>query len=92
MNEDLIVCKCEDITVKDIEEVIELGASTFDDIKRFTRCGMGHCQAKICLGAVNKLLATALKKNLNEIELTRYRIPLQVLTLEALATRLYDER
>jgi len=45
--EDTIVCRCEDVTRGQIAE-----HDTLRSAKLHTRCGMGPCQGRICLGAL----------------------------------------
>jgi NAD(P)H-nitrite reductase large subunit len=81
-----IICRCEEISCEEIEEVIENGARTFDDIKRLTRCGMGPCQAKICTSLVAKVIHKSTGIPLHEIPLPRMRMPLSPIKIETLAT------
>ncbi|WP_221566687.1 (2Fe-2S)-binding protein [Alkalihalobacillus sp. TS-13] len=85
MDKSTIVCRCEEINVDEIEGAIRLGASTFDDIKRLTRCGMGPCQSKICMNLVRELIATNLGVSISEIPPPRMRMPLKITRLGILA-------
>lgn len=60
--EDIIICRCEEITQREIEAAIEDGARTFNEVKRFTRCGMGLCQGRTCRVRIEKLIARKTKK------------------------------
>lgn len=87
MDRSTIICRCEEISVEEIEEVIERGAQTFDDIKRLTRCGMGACQSKICshlvLEIIREKTGTAFSKNM----LPRSRPPVVPVRLGTLAIK-----
>ncbi len=48
MDDDIIVCRCEEITMKEIREWIPKGYDTFDELKRLLRVGMGPCQGRGC--------------------------------------------
>lgn len=54
-----IVCKCEEISLGEIEDCISspLGATTVDAVKRRTRAGMGRCQSGFCIFRVMEQLA-----------------------------------
>jgi len=54
---DTIVCRCEDVNRGQIERAIEDGADTIDQLKAWTRAGMGPCQGRMCGEAVAGLLA-----------------------------------
>ena len=48
MEDDIVVCRCEEITLKEIREWITRGYDTFDELKRLLRVGMGPCQGRGC--------------------------------------------
>ena len=54
---DCIVCRCEDVTRAEIEEAISAGAVEVNQVKQWTRCGMGPCQGKMCGETVAQLVA-----------------------------------
>lgn len=57
--EDAVVCRCEDVTRRDIELACNDGARTPNQLKAWTRCGMGPCQGRICGDIAGALLARA---------------------------------
>jgi sarcosine oxidase, subunit alpha len=48
LTDDLIVCRCERVTLKDIKDVIKAGSRDVNEIKALTRAGMGSCGSKTC--------------------------------------------
>jgi len=44
----IIICRCEDITLQQIDDALDSGFMTFEDLKRILRVGMGPCQANTC--------------------------------------------
>ncbi|QQZ10097.1 (2Fe-2S)-binding protein [Heyndrickxia vini] len=86
MDKDTIICRCEELSFEEIEEVICLGAESFDDIKRITRCGMGPCQAKICADLVSKMIHEQTGKIYEEIPMPRMRMPVSPISIETLST------
>ena len=44
MENDIIICRCQEVTRQEILDAIEQGATTVDGVKRRTRAGMGLCQ------------------------------------------------
>jgi bacterioferritin-associated ferredoxin len=54
---DCVVCPCETLTRRDVEAAVAAGARDVNQIKQFTRCGMGPCQGRICGEAVAELVA-----------------------------------
>ena len=55
-----IVCRCEDVTRAEIDAACDAGARDVNQLKHFTRCGMGPCQGRICGEAAAELLALRL--------------------------------
>lgn len=51
------ICRCEDVTRQDIDAAIAAGADDINQLKHFTRCGMGPCQGRFCGDIVGELLA-----------------------------------
>lgn len=52
-----IVCRCEDVTRDEIETAITAGARDLNQLKAWTRCGMGPCQGRMCGEIVAELVA-----------------------------------
>jgi bacterioferritin-associated ferredoxin len=44
-----IVCRCEDVTVEELERAMALGHRDIESLKRYTGFGTGVCQGKSCL-------------------------------------------
>lgn len=53
------VCRCEDLTRAELEDAIRQGARTVNQLKSWTRCGMGPCQGRMCSEAAAELVAQA---------------------------------
>jgi NAD(P)H-nitrite reductase large subunit len=58
-DDDMIVCRCEEVTVGEIRKAIGEGARDLDSVKRMTRAGAGLCQCKTCYNLVASLLHAA---------------------------------
>ena len=54
-----VVCRCEDITRAGIDAAARDGALDVNQLKHFTRCGMGPCQGRMCGDVAGELLAQA---------------------------------
>ncbi|HWO78507.1 MAG TPA: (2Fe-2S)-binding protein [Bacillus sp. (in: firmicutes)] len=86
MEKTIVICRCEEISYEEIEEVIEHGARSHDDIKRLTRCGMGPCQGKICFSLVASIIHKKTKIPFSTIPLPRMRMPISPIKIETLST------
>jgi bacterioferritin-associated ferredoxin len=75
--EEVFVCRCEEVTREELEEAIRDGAVTMNELKRWTRAGMGLCQGKTCSKTVMAMLAQKTGKPLSEIKPATYRNPVR---------------
>ena len=83
---DTIICVCEDVTRRRIEEAIDRdGAQSVDGIKRLLRCGMGPCQGKTCQRLIMQILARKLNRSIEEFKPQTYRGPMKPVSLGLLA-------
>lgn len=80
-----IVCRCEEVTVNDIEQAIELGCYGPNQIKSFTRCGMGLCQSAQCSTTLSHIVAKQTKVPIDEVGKLRVRTPVAPITLGQIA-------
>lgn len=83
--DDLIICRCEEITRGEIKEVIRNGIRTMNGIKRITRAGMGLCQGQTCQNLVARILAEELGLSPADIDPTTARGPVRPLPLAVFA-------
>jgi NAD(P)H-nitrite reductase large subunit len=86
MNEDIIVCRCQEILLSQVEEAIHLGARNLNEIKKRTRAGMGLCQGRTCSSILEKIFQTYLGINLEDIEPFTARIPVRPVALANLGS------
>lgn len=74
MNKDkVIICRCEDVSLKDLHDVLEEGYTDFETIKRIIRVGMGPCQANTCGLLVQREIAKYTKQPLNKVKTQKVR-------------------
>jgi sarcosine oxidase subunit beta len=53
----VIVCRCEDVTLHDVEAALAKGYRDIEEVKRYTGFGTGPCQGKECLREVALAIA-----------------------------------
>lgn len=82
-DEDLIICRCEEVTKGEILQAIADGATTVDGVKKRTRAGMGLCQGKTCSRLVAKIISEATGKPIEEVLPATYRAPVRPVDLTA---------
>jgi bacterioferritin-associated ferredoxin len=55
----VILCRCEDVTLADVQHAVAAGYADLEEVKRYTGFGTGPCQGKECLREVARALAQA---------------------------------
>lgn len=75
--DDCLICRCEEVTVGEVREVIRQGADTISEVKRRTRAGMGLCQGRTCSKIIARMLAVEKQKGMREIMLDTARTPVK---------------
>ena len=84
-DDDTIACRCEEVTVGQIRRAVRLGAPGPNQLKAFTRCGMGPCQGRVCGPIVGAVIAEARGLPIRDIGTYRPRAPYKPITVGALA-------
>jgi bacterioferritin-associated ferredoxin len=85
VNEDVIICRCEDITYGEIVNAIERGLTTTEEIKRILRCGMGPCQGRTCSRLIARMIAERTGRRIDEIGYPAVRPPTRPVEIGILA-------
>lgn len=83
-----ILCRCSDVSQERVRELIAQGYTTFDEIKRLTRAGMGPCQGKTCQQLILREIALATGKPVAELTPQTTRppvvgVPIRLIAKEA---------
>jgi len=55
--QDVIICRCEEVSLKELEETAKKFNSTARELKLRTRAGMGFCGGRTCRPAVDDILS-----------------------------------
>ena len=82
---DTIVCRCEEVTARAIEESVALGCPGPNQMKAFLRCGMGPCQGRLCGLTVTELIAKHRGVSPQAVGYFRIRPPVTPITVGELA-------
>ncbi|MDR1082482.1 MAG: (2Fe-2S)-binding protein [Coriobacteriales bacterium] len=83
--DDMLVCRCEEVTQGDIRTAVHAGLRTFGEIKRYSRAGMGLCQGQTCQRLVRAVVAAQLKVPAGEIGRVAGRAPVRPVVMKELA-------
>lgn len=84
-HDDTIVCRCEEVNVAQIRKAVAVGCVGPNQLKSFSRCGMGPCQGRLCGLTVSELIADMTELPVSEVGYYRLRPPIKPLLLEELA-------
>ena len=87
MSRKVILCRCEDVTLHDVEHAVAAGYADLEEVKRYTGFGTGPCQGKECLREVALALARASARAPETIAPFTTRPPLVPTPLGLLAGR-----
>jgi NADPH-dependent 2,4-dienoyl-CoA reductase/sulfur reductase-like enzyme len=82
---DTIVCRCEEVTARQITDTVALGCPGPNQMKAFLRCGMGPCQGRLCGLTVTELIAEARGVPPQQVGYYRLRPPVKPITVAELA-------
>lgn len=78
-----MVCRCEAVTAGDIRKVVREGNSNVNEVKLFTRCGMGQCQGRMCGPALAELTADELSCSPEPVGTLQVRQPFRPVSLQS---------
>lgn len=82
---DTILCRCEEVTLGQVQDAVALGQTTTNEVKMVTRCGMGECQGRMCGQLVARAVAKAAGKTVAQVGLLLPRPPLFPIPIADLA-------
>jgi bacterioferritin-associated ferredoxin len=79
----IIICRCQDITLEEIENIVISGITNPEEIKRILHAGMGPCQGRTCGQLISRIITEIIKKPASEIMSTNQRPPLVPVPIKA---------
>lgn len=82
-DDDLIICRCEEITKGEIRRAVHEGMYTMVEVKRYLRAGMGLCQGQTCGRLVRPIIAKELGIPVTELEMNRPRGPVRPIEMKS---------
>lgn len=83
-DDDLLICRCEEITKGEIRKAVHEGMYTITEIRRYLRCGMGLCQGQTCSKLVKGIVAKELGVSGNDLEPATSRVPMRPVEMHIL--------
>ena len=83
-DDDMLICRCEEITKGEIRKAVHDGMYTITEIRRYLRCGMGLCQGQTCSRLVKGIVARELGVSPAELEPATSRVPMRPIEMRVL--------
>jgi NADPH-dependent 2,4-dienoyl-CoA reductase/sulfur reductase-like enzyme len=79
-----IVCRCEEVTAEQVSAALAHGANHLNEVKGWTRCGMGLCQGRLCHSTLTHLVARATGQPTDQVGPYTVRPPAKPVPISAL--------
>lgn len=76
-DDDMLICRCEEITKGEIRRAVHDGMWTITEVRRYLRTGMGLCQGQTCSRLVKAIVARELGVAPSELEPATARSPMR---------------
>jgi thioredoxin reductase len=94
-DDDTDICRCEEVTLGKLKEVLSYGVEDLNQVKRLARAGMGYCQGRNCSVLIAPYINRVCGQPLDSVTPFTVRppihpIPLEVITSGALMD--YDQK
>ena len=84
LDDGTLVCRCEEVDAETIREALEAGADHVNEVKGWTRCGMGRCQGRLCGPTLAHLVARYTGRSLADVGPYTPRPPAKPVPIDAL--------
>lgn len=91
-DDNVIICRCEEITKGEIRRAVSDGMYTMAEIRRYLRCTMGLCQGQTCGRLVRAIVAKELGVSPAELEPETSRAPMRPTELHIFANESEGEK
>jgi len=80
-NSKITLCRCENLTLARLYEMLEAGMTSMQEIKKMSRCTMGPCQGRTCKEMIAKEISAYLNIPMEELDIPISRAPIKPVTL-----------
>jgi NAD(P)H-nitrite reductase large subunit len=77
----IMICRCEDVLLEDVNRAIDEGYTSLEEIKRLLRCGMGPCQGRTCLMLIAQVLSRKTGRQITQMKFPTVRPPVRPVPL-----------
>lgn len=91
-DDDMLICRCEEITKGEIRKAVHEGMWTMTEIRRYLRTGMGLCQGQTCAKLVKGIVARELGVSPSTLEPATSRAPMRPAEMRILGNEAEDNK
>ena len=91
LDDDILVCRCEEVTAGEIRAAIRAGATDVTQVKLRTRAGMGLGQGRTCELLVQQILSQELGISQDQAGYSTPRTPQRPMTFGTLGGDGFDD-
>ena len=81
----IILCRCENVTLADLHQMLDEGMTSMQEIKKKCRCTMGPCQGRTCKELIAKEISSYLHISVDELDVPISRVPIKPITIGQIA-------
>jgi NAD(P)H-nitrite reductase large subunit len=81
---DTLVCRCEDVTMAEVEQASRACGNDVRSVKLATRAGMGPCQARICHRIIGGILQERLGSSERPTPCHSIQVPIKPVALRTI--------
>lgn len=84
LTDDTVVCRCEDVTARQLHDRLQAGVVDIESLKAVTRMSMGRCQGRNCLVTLGAIIARHTGSDVADIGLPQSRPPMRPVLIGSL--------
>ena len=84
MGDEVLICRCKEVSEEEILQAINSGATSVSGVKRRTEAGMGLCQGRTCRRLVTNIIARETGAEIAKMEMETARPPVRPIKVGAL--------
>jgi len=89
-DDDMIICRCEEITKGEIRRAVHEGIRTVSELRRYLRVGMGLCQGQTCTRLYKNIMAKELNVHPDTLEQSTSRSPNRPIEMKIYANEVWQ--
>ncbi|WP_096185551.1 (2Fe-2S)-binding protein [Evansella halocellulosilytica] len=89
-NEKTIICRCEEVSLQEIEQTIETYRCSSREIKLRTRAGMGYCGGRTCRHLIESIIQHYNHESINYHSPLKHQPPVRPISFHTKKVNFHD--